>query len=330
MSDLDWLALPLEERQRIAEAYRVRSEADGFAALSVAPPTAKAYKTAWKKWEVFAFSRRVSVMPPTAADLEAYLVLKIAPKRSVAVLDGFSASVAWMCGLSGFDSPLTGKRVSLVMRGMRSAFRVKRKPRLPFTRSHIRRFMRFARRSGSLVHWRAAVVLTASFQDFLRFAEMAHMKLEDISLSEHGLVLKVRQAKNHRVGFESRLPVERGRLNSVGAFVLEYLEKFLLWEPGMAGALCAKVSGRRLDPRSEVSYSVLHKSCKVLIKCIGLEPELYGTQSSKRGAATQAARAGCSSAEVNAMGRWHCMDTGLLYVHDGPDFRRDLSARFST
>ena len=98
----------------------------------------------------------------------------------------------------------------------------------------------------------------------------------------------------------------------------------------MAGALCAKVNGGRSDSRTGVSYSVLHNSCKDLMKCVGLDPRLYGTQSSKRGAATGAARPGCSSAEIVAMGRWHCPDTGLLYVHDGPDFRRDLSARFST
>jgi predicted ester cyclase len=54
-------------------------------------------------------------------------------------------------------------------------------PRLPFLRSHIRKFMQFPK--GSFWHWRAAVVMATCFADFLCFSEVLNVRLEDITLT---------------------------------------------------------------------------------------------------------------------------------------------------
>jgi hypothetical protein len=68
------------------------------------------------------------------------------------------------------------------------------------------------------------VLFAVCFTYCLPFSEVAFVKLEDIRLDSAGLHFKVKKAKNHRLGFNVCLPVERKRRYCVGAFVLDYLE----------------------------------------------------------------------------------------------------------
>jgi integrase len=59
--------------------------------------------------------------------------------------------------------------------------------------------------------WRAAVVMSMCFSDFLRFAELVAVRLEDISIQKGFISFCVRKAKNHRLGFDVTLPVDENR-----------------------------------------------------------------------------------------------------------------------
>jgi integrase len=71
---------------------------------------------------------------------------------------------------------------------------------------------------------RAAVIMAMFFADFLRFSEVVHMRLEDVYMDRAEVHFKVRRAKNHRMGFDVCLPVDRKRKHCVGRYVLEFLE----------------------------------------------------------------------------------------------------------
>jgi hypothetical protein len=105
------------------------------------------------------------------------------------------------------------------VKGIKRLLRKPSVPRLPFLRSHIRKFMRFSR--GSFQHWRATVVMATCYADFLRFSKVLNICLEDLTLAGSDLPFRVRKAKNHRLGFEVCLPV--GDPKSIGAFVLDFL-----------------------------------------------------------------------------------------------------------
>jgi hypothetical protein len=109
-------------------------------------------------------------VPPRPADLEDYLTLEVAARGSVAVIDSILASFNWHCAEVGYNSPFLNKRIVLIMKGMKRLLSKPTVLRLPFLRSHIRRFMRFSK--GSFRHWRAAVVMATCFADFLCFSEV--------------------------------------------------------------------------------------------------------------------------------------------------------------
>jgi hypothetical protein len=139
-----------------------------FVAESVAPGTLRRYKRKWIKWLAFAREHGYRLAPPQVLALEDYLVSVVTKRKSVAAIESVSASVNWHCAEVRSPSPFLDRRVALLVRGMKARFRRPVVPRLPFSRSHIRKFMR--RAQVSLRHWRAAVVMAVCFQDFLWFS----------------------------------------------------------------------------------------------------------------------------------------------------------------
>jgi hypothetical protein len=145
------------------------------------------------------------------------------------------------------------------------------------------------------------VVMSTCFADFFGFSKVLDIRLEDITLAENDLRFCVRKAKNHRLGFDVCLPV--GDPKSIGAFVLDFLCRGLRWRPGKVGFLCCQLKGSNFRPQLPISYSALHSSYRDLIEAVGLDPSKYSTHSAKRGLATAAVVAGCTDAEVTALGR---------------------------
>jgi hypothetical protein len=171
------------------------------------------------------------------------------------------------------------------------------------------------------------VVMATCFADFLRFSEVLIIRLEDITLAGNNLRFRVKKAKNHRLGFDLCLPVDDPK--SIGLFVLDFLQRGLKWRPEKIGFLCCQLDGGNFRTRLPISYSALHSSCKDLIEAVGLDPMKYSTHLSKRGWATAAVLAGCTDAEVTALGRWKSAETGKRYVHGSEEFQKRLSSRFS-
>jgi hypothetical protein len=165
------------------------------------------------------------------------------------------------------------------------------------------------------------------FADFLRFSEVLNVGLEEITLTGSDLRFRVKKARTHRLGFNVCLPVSDSR--GIGAFVLNFLKRGQKWKPGKTGFLCCQLEGGKFLPQLPISYSALHSSCKNLIERVGLDPSKYSTHSVKRGSATAAVVAGCTDAEVTALGRWKSAETGRQYVHGSQKFSKNLSARFS-
>jgi hypothetical protein len=62
-------------------------------------------------------------VPPRVQDLEEYLVLSVAKRKSVAVLETVSAAVNWHCAKVGAATSFDDTRFSLLVRRMKAEFR---------------------------------------------------------------------------------------------------------------------------------------------------------------------------------------------------------------
>jgi hypothetical protein len=111
------------------------------------------------------------------------------------VLASVSDLVAWHCAEVGYRSPIENKRTALLVCGMKARFCRPAQPRLPFKRSHICKFMDQVGAGEDRWLLRASVVMSVCFSDFLRFAELVAVQLEDISVQKGFISFCVRKAK---------------------------------------------------------------------------------------------------------------------------------------
>jgi hypothetical protein len=138
----------------------MKTAADGYIKDSVASGTLKGYKKEWMKWLDFARKFGYRLAPPRPSDMEEYLVSVVSHRVLVAVLASVSALVSWYCAEVGYRSPFENKRIALVVHGMKGRFCCPAQPRLPFKRSHIRKFMDLVGLGEDRWLWRAAVVMS--------------------------------------------------------------------------------------------------------------------------------------------------------------------------
>jgi hypothetical protein len=87
--------------------------------------------------------------------LEIFIADSAELSGSVGVSNVTAAAVAHFCNLEGFPTPFSTPRFSKTMRGIKNTYSKAVKPKKPFSRTDIIRFMNVAR-AGDLMDWRAA------------------------------------------------------------------------------------------------------------------------------------------------------------------------------
>jgi hypothetical protein len=131
------------------------------------------------------------------------------------VANSAAAAVAHFCALEGFPSPFVPPRLSMIMRGIRQSHGKALRPKLPFTREHIIKFLTAARR-GTLLDWRAALPLALCFQQLFRGAECFELKGSNVTRYPDFFQVEVDSAKNIPEGFGFKIKIDPGRPHCVG------------------------------------------------------------------------------------------------------------------
>jgi hypothetical protein len=245
-------------------------------------------------------------MPPDMRALEIFISNTSKLSGSAGVTTTAAAAVAHFLTLEGHTSPFTMPRFSKMMRGIRLNHGKVAKPKKPFTREDIMTFMDLAY-AGTLVEWRAAFPMALCFQQLLRGAECFELLGANVVITAVGFKVTVETSKNHHEGFKFDVPLE-DCFHDVGRFMVDYIGVMGI-RLGDAGShfACklAKVKGiLKAYPEVCVADATMRKACKVLIADSGLDPTLYATHSSKRGAALEALKAGLTDIQIQDLGRW--------------------------
>ena len=230
------------------------------------------------------------------------------------------AAVSFDCTARGWPTPGSDPLVSRVARGARRKYGHTAVPREPFAPSHIRGMVEAARRTGSVSLQRAAISLTLSFGDLLRVSEVHGLRGSDVHRSAECIRFRVGQAKNQPEGYTFEVTNKPQAEVDVYSLVCQYMDS--------AGVLAGRedhffmCQARR--PQVQVALSTMHADAKKLICEIGLDPKRFGTHSAKRGGATQAARAGLSSSQIQFLGRWKSAEMPQRYTAYNSDDREKL------
>jgi hypothetical protein len=263
-------------------------------------------------------------MPPDMRGLEIFLADTAELSGSVGVALLAAAAVAPFCALEGYLSSFERPRFGKIMRGIRNSYIKPVRPKKPFTREHIVKFMDHTR-SGLLVDWRSALPMALCFQQLLRGAEAFDLHGGNISVHVGHFLIEVETSKNHPEGFSFKLPIDPERSHCVGTFLADYEVKMGITLGYRGSFLWCKLSAARgilsSVPSVKVSPATMRASCKKLILAVRLDASLYATNSCKRGRALAALEAGLTDAQVQDLGRWSSSSIVARYASGNPDVR---------
>jgi integrase len=232
--------------------------------------------------------------------------------------------------MEGFPSPFSTSRFSKILRGIKNYYSKPVRPKKPFTRDDIIRFMDLAR-AGNLMDWRAAFPMALCYQQLLRGAECFDLNVSNV-VRMNAFQVVVETSKNHPEGFEFSVPIDRERPSCVGGFMEDYVAKMgiRLGDPwSFFACKVAKTVGVWSSILSmRVVDSTMRAACKRLIKASGLDTGEYATHSCKRGAALEALKAGLTGPQIQDLGRWSSASMVARYSSGDAGLRSAMTDTF--
>jgi integrase len=235
------------------------------------------------------------------------------------------------CNLEGFPSPFSTPRFSKILRGVKNYYSKPVRPKKPFTRVDIIRFMDLAR-AGNLMDWRAAFPTALCYQQLLRGAECFDLNGSNVVRGRNAFQVVVETSKNHPEGLEFSVPIDRERPSCVGRFMEDYVAKMGIRLGNPCSFFACKVAKTMgvwsAIPSVRVIDSKMRAACKRLIKASGLDPGDYATHSCKRGAALEALKAGLTGPQIQGLGRWSSASMVASYSSGEAGLRLTMTDTF--
>ena len=115
-------------------------------------------------------------------------------------------------------------------------------------------------------------------------------------------------------------------MTNAGQLVIDYMDKFGI-VPGGPGFFMPVITAKDVIIRSaSLGYDTLRRSIKALLSGLEMDPDVYGTHSCRRGAATEMLKAGATTAQTREMVRWKSDAMVATYVRSNPALRKQLTS----
>jgi hypothetical protein len=165
------------------------------------------YSRLWDNWVAFSIFHGLSTMPPEMRGLEIFLMDLADLSGSAGKANFTAAAVAHFCALEGSHSPFTSPRFTKILRAICLSHGKVAKPRMPFNKGHITKFIDTAR-AGTILDWRAALPMALCFPQLLRGAECFGLTRANVTRHFDYFMVEVAQAKNNPEGFSFKVPID--------------------------------------------------------------------------------------------------------------------------
>ena len=294
-----------------------------------ASSTTQAYQRAFQKWKDWALGHtKVSVLPATPHCLSLYLIHLANSASSFSVINSAICGVAWAHKLSGLDSPAESVLVRETLAGLKVQLAKPRQPKDPFQVDHINRLFIMMVRTD-LTDVRNVALMGLSFYAFLRFDDVARLKVCNITLHSTHVEISIEKAKNDQLR-QGNVVVIAKREQHCPVAVLQLYMQLAELQVASDNFLFRRVvnvgSAKRLHiSRQPLKYSNVRDIVKAKALSLGLTPASFGTHSLRAGGCSAAANAGVSDRLFQRHGRWASVAAKDGYVTDSLESRLSVT-----
>ena len=300
---------------------------------SRADSTTLTYLNGFKRWRVWANRfPEVIVLPATPVYVSLYLLCILQASTSPAPVQNAFYSIHWAHDIAGFDSPTNHTLPQKVLESAKRRLSHVTSKKLPMTLEILQKL--FQSLDGSLVDTRFMAMALLAFAGFLRFHELANLKLKDLALHDTHFELFIESSKTDQYREGAIVPIVKSGTDLCPWGNLEkYLSQAKLTLPTSSqggddylfGNIQTKSGSQFIRPGSKLSYT---RCREVLLKKIadaGLNPKSYSWHSFRSGGASAAANGGISDRMFKRHGRWRSENAKDGYVADSLESRLAVS-----
>ena len=279
-----------------------------------------AYKVAWQKFKAFCRENGRGYLPAephTVALFVAKLLVEGIPKSVPTAL----AAIKKQHEFADIPAPINSLELKQLKEGIAKGHKTSSVRRArPLSVNDIERMGEEIDRSN-LIQLRNFALVTIMFAGFLRRAEVANLRTEDVEFADEHIILQISSSKTDQSGTGAKVKIARGqRKATCPARALElYLAK-----AGIKSRYLFRTCTAAKATRCGLSVNRVNEIVKEMVAMVGLDPAKFSSHSARRGGATSAAAAGNPARLIKRHGRWKS-EAVNAYIDDSLDNQLKVS-----
>jgi integrase len=280
----------------VLSVKELAEKASLYARSAKAPSTLRAYRSDWLQFESWCRLHRLQSLPASPETVALYIA-DIASNHAVATITRRLCSITERHRASGFaNSPAKAHHlvVSETIKGIRRVFGTGQKGKSPLLTPDIRRIVSSCP-SGPRGD-RDKLLILIGFAGAFRRSELAHMRIQDLTINKDGLVIDLPRSKTDQEGEGRKVGIPRsGKRATCPVRALEHwlsstgISTGLLLRPVSKSG---RVLARGLHPDS-IGLIIKRAAARA-----GMDVRSIAGHSLRSGCVTQAAKNGVSDRQI--------------------------------
>jgi site-specific recombinase XerD len=294
-----------------------------YARASKASATWRAYRTDLDDFALWCDRYGLETLPATPETVAAYLS-DLATRRKVSTVQRRVSAISQAHQAAGYESPTVSAVVRLTMKGIRRTHAPLQHIREaePAVTATIRKLVHPL--GSSLIDKRDRALLLIGFAGAFRRSELVGLEFDDITETDDGLRVVLRQSKTDQQG--------EGFVKGLPYGSEESTCPVRAWRGWVTAAgITEGRAFRSVTRHGRVGESLSDKAIALIIKrralTAGLDPKPFSGHSLRAGLATAAAQVGVSERAIMAQTGHKSLPMVRRYIRDGSLFRENAAGK---
>lgn len=297
-------------------------QARSYARHSYAANTRAAYASDWQQFRAWCAQQQRRALPATAETILGYIVT-LAERLSPASIDRRLCGIAFHHRQARQSDPTDDPEVAITMRGLRRAKGTAAAGKLPITPALLVDVLATCGTDRRGIQERALLLL--GFAGAFRRSELVALTLDDLTLVDDGLIVRVRRSKTDQEGSGSFKGIPHG--TQATTCPVQAMQTWIAVGKIRSGPLFRAFSPHGRQTRRPLPAYAVARIIQRTIRQCNLDPRHYGGHSLRAGLVTAAAQAGVAERIIMRQTGHTDVRTVRRYIRDGSLFAENAAAQ---
>lgn len=272
--------------------------------------TNRQYDTYFKKFQRWCVTNSLCALPASVSTLAVFLSGLVQSNVSETVLNAYFYSIKWQHDCLLMKNPCEDKMLTMIMAGGRRILCKSVVKKEPITSDILKKIIAKYGQANSLDNVRLCTMLLIGFAGFLRFNEIAQLKLCHINIADQFMSLSIVRSKTDVYRRGSEVVIARtGEVTCPVMWVERYIKVARLTSGGdyvfRSIRYCKKFAEYRLcSINKPISYTRSREILLDALESVGLNKKKFGLHSLRSGGVSEASENNVSDRLLKAHGRW--------------------------